>query len=304
MKTIDPLGPLNIEEWKKDFRPHFPSFPPGELGDIEHLCVLEQVREQALGEMSSNEFRPMDMFVLAYGEPSRRDVTKIGGVPYRPSDSPWPLSPRTGQPLTFLAQFRFTESTDLVGPLPADVLLMFFEDFDDVSAFHFEWHELGIPESQLVTAESVPDSSRQVPVCHGIRCRYGDSINEGELDAIWQFLVDTWPQMETYSCSESDRRAALRAWAGQLCVFKIGGVPYWAQPLKALVDHANVGRFLGMIAPFGASENKRSWIWEGLQPDNNSKCDGNLYLGNETCLHLYLEDNDDVTARFVTLEPW
>ena len=54
-------------------------------------------------------------------------VTKVAGLPYRAAGLPWPLTD-DGRPMTFLAQFCFEESRDLVGKLPGDVLLIFAED--------------------------------------------------------------------------------------------------------------------------------------------------------------------------------
>ena len=38
------------------------------------------------------------------GEPAKPYLTKIGGVPYRPSDEPWP-GQDDEDPMTFFAQF-------------------------------------------------------------------------------------------------------------------------------------------------------------------------------------------------------
>ena len=42
-------------------------------------------------------------FVWGLGEPPRRECTKIGGLPYWPSQRPWPQS-QGGYPATFLAR--------------------------------------------------------------------------------------------------------------------------------------------------------------------------------------------------------
>lgn len=71
---------------------------------------------------------PTDVFVWARGEAPDRRFTKIGGVPFLPRGTAWPLF--RGQPMTFLAQFAFHDSRDLVGKLPGDLLLVFAADED------------------------------------------------------------------------------------------------------------------------------------------------------------------------------
>src|SRR5207237_8815728 len=112
------------------------------------------------------------------GEPERRDVTKIGGMPYRPASLGWPVSKEDGLPLTFVAQFRFAESADFMGELPGDMLLAFFADFAGAAYDyfpgppHFEWHMLGCKE--LIAAEVIPKAGFVVPPCYGVRWRTVD----------------------------------------------------------------------------------------------------------------------------------
>jgi hypothetical protein len=109
-------------------------------------------------ELGPFEERPVDVLVWGIGEPERRDVTKTGGIPYRPASMPWPREV-DGRPIDFLAQIRFTESVDHVHPTPSDVLLI----FSNINApgagectydFYFEWHPLGLRD--LVQAHQVP----------------------------------------------------------------------------------------------------------------------------------------------------
>ena len=87
-----------------------------------------------------------DVFVWAIGEPERRDVTKIGGLPYWPTKQPWPERP-DGGPCQFLAQINFTDSQDLVPELPGDVLLVFAKHSDEwmwgsTDALHLVWQKV------------------------------------------------------------------------------------------------------------------------------------------------------------------
>ena len=83
---------------------------------------------------------PTDVFVICKGEPPKPDCTKVGGVPYWPSNRNWPVDD-AGLPLRFLAQVNFVDSKDLHKDLPGDVLLMFGEQGSDwlSKPIHFEW---------------------------------------------------------------------------------------------------------------------------------------------------------------------
>lgn len=91
------------------------------------VILTEQLREEIRRRYDIGRSVPTDVFVFGVGEPNRRDMTKIGGLPYRPAEKPWPCIP-SGAPLTFVGQMRFTESKDIVGDLPFKVLLMFARD--------------------------------------------------------------------------------------------------------------------------------------------------------------------------------
>ena len=54
------------------------------------IIPLEHWREEARGKTDLGPFAPTDAFVLAVGEPKRRDVTKVGGIPYWPAAREWP----------------------------------------------------------------------------------------------------------------------------------------------------------------------------------------------------------------------
>lgn len=133
---------------------------------------LTAYRESA-APAQSDEYVASDLLTWVKGEPPDRFITKIGGLPYRPSSVPWPLRP-SGQPMTFLAQFCFADSTDLVGSLPGDVLLIFAsqEDayipipsrYEEDVALRFEWYPLGL--EGLVTPAEMPPSSWKLLPCY------------------------------------------------------------------------------------------------------------------------------------------
>ncbi|MEZ6144810.1 MAG: hypothetical protein R3B91_05105 [Planctomycetaceae bacterium] len=120
----------------------------GLVVDPYSICFVEQMREQAaLHDNFSTRCRQMYLSLPRGNRPA--DVTKIGGIPYRPAGKP--LSNSKGEPLTFVAQYCFSESTDLVGALPGDVLV--FTSFGvhgrdrSEPLLHFEWYQLGLSDS-------------------------------------------------------------------------------------------------------------------------------------------------------------
>ena len=103
---------------------------------------------------------PTDVFVFGVGEPKIPYVTKVGGVPFRPVNKPWPE--HDGRKMTFLAQFCFSDSLDLFSfPLPGNLLVIFFVDFPPIerdTTYHYEWYNWEEVTEPMVR-ESVPPES-------------------------------------------------------------------------------------------------------------------------------------------------
>ena len=118
------------------------------------------------GPEGDGERSPTDQVFFVAGEPAERSVTKVAGLPYRAAGLPWPLTD-DGRPMTFLAQFCFDESRDLVGKRPGDVLLIFAEDREAYlpnpydSSLRFEWYPLGLRD--LIRAEEIPEVELEAP---------------------------------------------------------------------------------------------------------------------------------------------
>ena len=138
-----------------------------------------------------------DFLTFEDGEPPDRFVTKIAGLPYRPASLAWPTG-SDGRAYTFLAQFTFCYSTDLVSDLPRDVLLIFARNHESLYEtslhepdpdFRFEWWPVGL--------ESL--------------------VQPGDMPAT------DWEIAPAYATLE--RRCAEWALEGS----KIGGRPYWIQ---------------------------------------------------------------------------
>lgn len=171
---------IDVNEWIQ-------RFPLDEYRDaVDEIDYLSgpfdlAIIEQAWREQRQPEGIPIDVFVFARGEPEHRHVTKIGGMPYRPSDEPWPtckgpsdpslaeIVPPAGAPMTFLAQFCFEGSRDITGDLPGDVLLVFTEDDTYETEPHFEWYPLGL--SDLVSQSQIPYQTSPFVTCFGHICR-------------------------------------------------------------------------------------------------------------------------------------
>src|SRR5690606_20327664 len=92
-----------------------------------HLYAVESLRTKF--NLRTCRKVETDVFVFGRGEPARRDCTKVGGVPYWPSSRSWPVD-SNGTQYHFLAQINFSDSLDLVGPVPADMLLILAEAGD------------------------------------------------------------------------------------------------------------------------------------------------------------------------------
>lgn len=133
------------------------------------LCNNEYLRQVAAGEFDWGEGVPTDVFVWAEGEPEDRSVTKTGGLPYRPAGEPWPVDDE-GDPRLFVAQINFTESKDITGELPGDILLVFAKcDRSWFEELTFEWRSL--TSESLITAEEIPFHKDAFTPTYGYRCR-------------------------------------------------------------------------------------------------------------------------------------
>jgi hypothetical protein len=196
---------------------------------------------------------PCDVYILSPGEPSRRDVTKVGGLPYRPAGVPWPIG-ESGQPMVFLCQYRFRESQDIVPRVPDDIMLVFCDgkmpDQSNQRSLFFEWHPLGVQrladrselppprpvhpayiEAQEESRRRRPNDNREIqryakpfPIWHGYRFRTVDYSNAAQAIPLFRGL-------EWEKAGESGQMIdwgveALRILSGM----KIGGLPSWVDP--------------------------------------------------------------------------
>jgi hypothetical protein len=162
---------FDIDEWLPRFplRPKHDRFSGEIITGPCDICNNEQLRKAAHDQFDWGPAVPVDVFVMAEGEPPNRYASKIGGTPYRPAKTPWPMR-KDGKPMSFLAQINFADSRDLTGDLPGDLLLVFTPDADGYAeTLHFEWQPLGLTE--LIPADAIPEQAWRPEPVYGHVCR-------------------------------------------------------------------------------------------------------------------------------------
>jgi hypothetical protein len=195
------------------------------------FAVILQLRAEMAAAIPLGTAVPTDIFVWAKGEPPRREVTKVGGLPYWPAARAWPERTEGG-PLMFVGQFCFADSRDIAGELPGDVLAIFAHPtwtgmFDEHGyaerGMVFEWLTLGLGEADLITPDDVPkvDSTWPISPYYGAIHRTFDHPDLGSDGGDFGWDHPEWSGL------------------GLLKATKIGGVPWWEQ-----YDPGVPGRFL------------------------------------------------------------
>ncbi len=170
---------FHLEEWLPRFplQEQYGHYSGDDITSPCDICNVEWLRRGLADQYDWGRPVPVDVFVMSKGEPENRFATKIGGLPYRSRNLPWPCA-RSGRPLALIAQFNFTNSVDIVGTLPGDLLLVFGDDSDGpVEPLHMEWQRLGIQD--LVRPADLPSDRMAIAPCFGNRCRmvsYPDAI--------------------------------------------------------------------------------------------------------------------------------
>lgn len=262
------------------------------------VAQIELARRMIFGNApTSLATVPTDYFVLAKGEPSCRSVTKVGGVPYRPAALDWPIM-KDGAPYTFLAQYNFTKSRDLVGTTPGDVLLIFAES-DAIctpDAFHFEWHDLGMADQELVSASSMHSPGWRFVTCYGVRHRTYDIADETGPSIVCNFANERFPSMDTDYAFRAHNLLHLNG-------IKIGGVATWSY-LEDNVDNSKTamlpGRFLCALTDVMPDPFSHPWLNESKPPTllhilalpNDPEC--LFFVGDGTTINFSLTDDGEV----------
>jgi hypothetical protein len=223
--------------------------PHGEIvTSPRHLAVVEQLRAEWLGRRHLPGFLT-DAFVFARGEPADTSVTEVGGLPFWPKARSWPAG-KSGQPMNFLAQFCFADSSDIFDSLPGDVLIVFADgrygkDWcdGDAGALRFEW--VNRSESGLVETGDIPTSRWELFPVYGEIHRTKDYLTGGAWEpAWWSFLLKKSKNPRKFLQGLGARRALEKAYHEPWCIAiiegtKIGGIPRWIQRAEKIP-----GRFL------------------------------------------------------------
>lgn len=175
--------------------------------------------------------------------------------------------------LRFMAQFNFSDSKDIVGELPGDVLLLFGREPSESRYIdYYEWHSLGLTnlvEPQDVPTEGYCDSSEQV-VCYGERyrtCDYPD-VNDLENTEEWTFC-----------------RSPFR-----LKTTRIGGVPYRPQDNA---DPNMPGKLLCVLDGFQVLS-RHPWPMLNLEDSGEYKGE-HSYIDCSGSLYIYIAEDGSLT---------
>lgn len=158
---------FSLDEWLPRFPldPNATRYSGESITGPTEICNNELLRREMQDQYTWGPAVPVDLFVMAEGEPENRHATKVSGLPYRPATAKWPMTEQ-GHPMMFLAQFNFCDSQDLTGDLPGDLLLV-FADYSNqwIESLEFEWQRFGLDD--LVSAEAVPTILDAFNPCYG-----------------------------------------------------------------------------------------------------------------------------------------
>jgi hypothetical protein len=182
------------------------------------LAIAEQLRREALAGQHARGV-PTEIFVFGRGEPTRREATKVGGLPYWPAWQNWPCS-SDGRPLSFIGQLCFADSQDIVGKLPGDVLLIFGprgSEYLDPDESELEVFWRNIDDGDLIEPSAIPETEFPIPPSYGVIHRTSDYPGT-------ESLLGGYREAELLAVLEGT---------------KIGGAPRWIQYPEPLP-----GRFL------------------------------------------------------------
>jgi hypothetical protein len=164
--TVHPK--VDFDHWAKVFPLDSIDIHDGEIiTSPKHLCKVELVRKHHAQTSDLGTAVPVDIFLWSVATSEKPYLTKLGGVPHRESTKPWPTI--DGNPLTFVGQFCFADSRDIISDkIPGDVMLIFFETADSIyegDSVHIEWSSIVLDSP--VMAHQCPNPAFTVPQLSG-----------------------------------------------------------------------------------------------------------------------------------------
>ena len=265
----DWMAKFPLEEW------HGGYYSGQDITSPVDLCNNEWLRREMADEYDWGDAVPADVFVMADGEPENRFATKIGGLPYRPALEPWPTS-HSGSPLNFVAQFNFSESADIVGEQPGDLLLIFAKNdegcFDE---FHFEWRRITDDDSDLVL--SLPEFPYPIAPCYGHRCRVMN----------YPYATPKNSEGDEPKCKGKD--VLNDYWVQQYQATQVGEAPFEPHP-----DDFNLQ--LCTIASVQPDPHKR-FPWVNVEdPLCLEGKEDYLMIGDLGCIFVWIDENGELKA--------
>lgn len=183
--------------------------------------------------------------------------------------------------MTFIAQWCFLDSHDLVPALPGDVLALYADVQDagagwhpDDDGLHVEWQKLGIADvNQRVV---VQDPAFPTGELHGVLCRSLEYPESRE--GLWDLLVERDDASDPWLlCTSQSTR--------------IGGATWYVQ-----IDGPRFGEeLLCTLSTFGARPDWLDPFLDHSNPLSEKECDAvSLELGDSGCIYLFLGRNGSV----------
>jgi hypothetical protein len=190
---------------------------------------------------------PCDVFVWGRGKAPDPRMTRVGGVPFLPRHVTWPTI--QGCVSTFLCQFDFTDSHDLVPKLPGDLLLVFVRALESLwedsgqadEELAFVW--VANDETDIITRREIPKATHPFAFVEawGVRHRTVDMPRWLGRDELTDFHGGEWlPVMQAT---------------------KIGGVPYDSQPSTRRLPTGYLCQLVTVHPRRGVA-----WPWVDVRP--------------------------------------
>lgn len=257
------------------------------------IAVNEQLRREGFGEDVPRNGVGTDVFAWGKGEPPLAYLTKIGGIPFRDRNKPWPRE-SDGRTRLFLAQLSFVDSRERFSKrLPGD-LLLFFSDAASDDGVVTEWVSADEP-SPLRPSDVPPEFLRPtLPKDFVPHPAWGDKPLPKSWTEPLVVLHGFLHRSYDYPGAEAQLGAYGRPW--NLAVFegtKIGGVPRFIQGSERGADD-----FLGALGSVSVATDQRfPWVNEERARTWSENMSENLLgFGDMGSLYLFQRMFDGVHA--------
>lgn len=219
---------------------------------------------------------PTDVFLWWPGKARDRRATRMGGVPFLPRDAAWPH--HEGREMTFVAQFAFHDSRDLVGKLPGDVLLVFAAE--ESSLLHGEGlYTQWVADSEIpIEAAECPPPAWPFFRGFGVRCRTWDAPRAYDR---------SYEAHEELERTDKPRAASEKVWCSPVIqATKIGGAPWDAQTIRPVIPARH--RFLCQLSAMHFSPEDWGLGPEHLEHYDRTQPEHSLSIGDvgSTAFHI------------------